>query len=128
MMRNRYPTVSVRGRTLSFLLVIAALACVSGCASYQLRTPHSDPQIETYERQAPDAFFWGLIMSPQVMSADCSGGGFNDVIIQRNFLQDLVSVLTLGIWMPATVEYRCRVPQDPGGEFPKAPTQPGSQS
>ena len=99
---------------------MASLAAAQGCASYQVRTPDSDPLEQTYESEAPQAFFWGSVLKPQVVTAECESG-LNDVVLKRNFLHDLASVLTLGIWMPTAVEYRCRAPHGDGGSFPEAP-------
>ena len=123
-MKGLTQSVSPRRPEIPFLFLIAALVCIPGCASYELRTPDSDPLVEVYESEAPNAFFWGLWMDPQVMTAECNSSGLNDVVIKRNYFQDLASVITLGIWMPASVEYRCRAPHGDGGVFPDAPTQP----
>ncbi len=127
-MKNLTPSVSARRPAIAFLALIVVVAGTSGCARHQVRTPTSDPLVEVYETEAPNAFFWGLYVSPQVVTADCSGSGLNDVVIKRNYFQDLASVITLGIWMPASLEYRCRAPHGDGGAFPEAPAQPANQS
>lgn len=106
---------------LPIVVLVACLAVAPGCASHQVRTPDSDPLEQTYQGEAPQAFFWGLALSPQVVSADCEDG-LNDVVVKNSFFHSLAGVLTLGIWMPASVEYRCRAPHGDGGSFPEAPT------
>ncbi len=101
---------------------IAALLVVSGCAEQQLRTADSDPLEETYQTQEFHAFFWGAVLSPQVAEADCEDG-LNDVVVKDSFFHGLASVITLGIWMPSQVEYRCRAPAGDGSAFPEAPAQ-----
>lgn len=54
-----------------------------------------------------NAYLWGYIMSPLVEPADCEGG-INDVIVDDNLGYDLISVITLGIWKPMSVRYRCK--------------------
>lgn len=122
----KYSTSSVAFRKHMFavLLLLVGLASAQGCASYQVRTPDSDPQVKTYEGGVMHAFFWGLLVKPQVMTAECQREAINDVVIKRNYLQDLASVLTLGIWMPAEVTYRCRAPRGDIGSFPEAPARP----
>jgi len=61
--------------------------------------------------------------SDQVVTADCENG-LNDVVMKPNFLHSLATVVTLGIWMPAAVEFRCRAPHGDGGSFPEAPPNP----
>ena len=104
------------------IAVLAALLVVAGCAEHQVRTPDSDPLEETYQSQTVNAYFWGAVLSPQVVTADCDGG-VNDVVVKDSFFHGLASVITLGLWMPSTVEYRCRAPAGEGGAFPEAPAQ-----
>lgn len=118
MKRQAGSGAAVRKR-LPATILLASLVAVQGCATYQVRTPDSDPLEQTYQTEAPQAFFWGLVQDPQVVSADCDGG-LNDVVLKRTYLHDLASVLTLGIWMPTAVEYRCRAPRGDGGSFPEA--------
>ncbi|MCG8694562.1 MAG: Bor family protein [Minwuiales bacterium] len=117
-MTCQFGPAALRRRLLPVLLLAGVMA-VQGCATYQVRTPDSDPLEQTYQSEAPQAFFWGLVQDPQVVSADCDGG-LNDVVLKRTYLHDLASVLTLGIWMPTAVEYRCRAPRGDGGSFPEA--------
>ena len=122
-MKTRICPIAIRKRILPLLILLASLVAAPGCATYQVRTPDSDPLEKTYQSEAPQAFFWGLVLSPQVVTADCDSG-LNDVVLKRNFLHDLASVLTLGIWMPTAVEFRCRAPQGDGGSFPEARPNP----
>lgn len=108
---------------LPLIVLLAGLAVAPGCSTHQVRTPDSDRLTETYKRETPQALFWGLVLKPQVVAADCKAG-LNDVVVKDNFLYDLASVLTLGIWMPSEVEYRCRAPSGSGGSFPEAPKRP----
>ncbi len=110
------------GRTCR-LPVMAGVLILSGCADYHLTVPSSDPftprgQDTPYKTYSANAYFWGLVLDPQVLSADCEGQGINDVFVKRNFGQDLASVLTLGIWMPAEVSYQCHAPPTTGGTIP----------
>lgn len=110
------------GRTCR-LPVIAGLLILSGCADYHLTVPDSDPftprgQDTAYKTYSANAYLWGLVLDPQVLPADCQGQGINDVFVQRNFGQDLASVLTLGIWMPAEVSYQCHAPPTTGDMIP----------
>ncbi len=116
----RLPSHSVRRhrRRLSIGAVLLA-ATVAGCASHQVRTPDSDPLEQTYETRMVHAYFWGAVLDPQVVAADCEDG-LNDVIVEDNFLYDLAGVVTLGIWMPGEVRYRCRAPGGDLGGFPEA--------
>lgn len=122
-MKSGNCSIAILRMRLSSIVLLASLAAAQGCATHQVRTPNSDPLEKTYQRESPQAFFWGLVLSPQVVTAKCDGG-LNDVILKRNYLHDLASVLTLGIWMPTEVEFRCRAPSGVGGSFPEAPNTP----
>lgn len=109
---------------IGFLLGLLALP---GCANYQVTIPDSDPiqlqgQDDPYVGRTMHAYFWGLILDPQVLAAECQGQGINDVVVDRSFAHDLASVLTLGIWMPVDVRFRCKAPATRPGVIP-LPTQ-----
>lgn len=92
------------------LILLAALAFAEGCANYRLEIHDSDPTKPPYETAMLHAYLWGIWYNPQVLTAKCNDG-INDVVVKRNYLYDLVSVVTLGIWMPIEVDYRCKAPR-----------------
>jgi Bor protein len=107
-------SVAMRGPVLVAAALTGVLA-LQGCAEYRVSVPDSDPiqlegQESEYVARTVDAYFWGSVLEPQVVAADCEGEGINDVVVQRTGQQDLISVLTLGIWMPSDVRYRCNAP------------------
>ena len=92
----------------TFLILITSLAIAQGCAEYQVRVPSEHPADINYQGGTMNAWFWGKWNSPQVMAAEeCDITGINDVLIKRNYLNDLISVITLGIYMPIEVNFRC---------------------
>ena len=101
------------------MALIAAIALsAGGCAEYQVRVPDEDPLHQEYTNACMHALFWGRVIKPEVMTADCKKTGINDVIVVNNYLYDLAGVVTLGIWMPIEVRYRCKAPPIDGGKFP----------
>jgi len=108
--------------------IMAGLLALPGCADYQITVPDSDPiqlegQQKPYVEKTMNAYFWGLYLDPQVLAAECQGQGINDVFVDRNFGDDLASVLTLGMWMPTDVRFRCKAPPTTGGVIPVPPSQ-----
>jgi Bor protein len=104
---------------------MAGLLALSGCATYQVTVPDSDPirvegQTAAYQSKTMHAFFWGLLLHPQVLSAECYGQGINDVVVFRTWLHDYVGVVTLGLWMPTQVRFRCKAPPTRPGALPGA--------
>ncbi len=102
----------------------ASVFLLSSCAEYHLTIPSSDPAPGEH-RQSMNAYVWGLILDPQVVGAEDCHNGINDVFVERNFAQDLASVLTLGLWMPADVRYRCKASETRGGTIPDIDIFPG---
>ena len=122
-MKNSTSSIALLKHWFAVLVFLAGLAFAQGCANYQVRIPDSDPLEKNYRGGTMQAFFWGLVMNPQIMAAECQGEAINDVVIKRNYLQDLASVITLGIWMPTEVNFRCRAPRGDVGPFPEAPPE-----
>jgi len=62
------------------------------------------------------AFLWGLVQPSAIDS--CSDKGVTDVRVTTNYGYQLLSVVTLGIWVPMDVEFRCtkRPPPIPGDQ------------
>ena len=96
-MKQRFPV----------LVLVVGLACAQGCATYRATIPDSHPADINYRGATMHAFLWGTSYDPEVLAADCGREAINDVVIKRSFLHDLASVLTLGIWMPIEVNFRC---------------------
>ncbi len=120
-MKNRIASIAFLKRGFPVLMLVAGLTWAHGCATYQVRMPDDDPAIIVPEGKVMHAYLWGLFYDPQVLTADCESRAINDVEIKRSYLYDLASVLTLGIWMPMEVRFRCRAPHGDVGPFPEAP-------
>ena len=102
---------------------IAGLLVLPGCASFQVTVPDSDPiqpegQASEYQTKTLHAYFWGLMLDPQVFAAECHGQGINDVVIYRTLAHDLAGIVTLGLWMPTEVRFRCKAPPTRPGVLP----------
>jgi uncharacterized protein YaaN involved in tellurite resistance len=60
------------------------------------------------------AIGWGASQTRNV--ADCQSNVIDEVRVKQNVGQSLLSVLTLGFYMPTTIEYICaKVPNTIGG-------------
>jgi len=105
-----------RIRAGSTALVVAALLLVGGCANYQTRVADGKPlSDQAYEGDTMHALLWGAYVKPEIMSAEDCKHGMYDVVAENNYLYSLVSVVTIGIWMPLDVKYRCKAPGVQGG-------------
>ena len=97
------------------VVLLGLIYSVAGCVQYRVTIPDSDPTDIQYRTASMDAFLWGSIMSPLVESANCEGEGINDIVVADNLGYDFISVLSLGIWKPMSVRYRCKAPGAAGG-------------
>ncbi len=102
---------------------MTGLLLLPGCASLQITIPDSDPiqlehQDSEYVEKTMHAFFWGLVLDPQVLAAECKGQGINDVVIEHKLAHDFAGVVTLGLWMPTEVRFRCKAPPSRPGVLP----------
>ena len=120
-----HPNPTQHHRTALCAAALAGLLALGACSSYQVRLPDSDPfqpegQAEEYESRIMHTYFWGLINKPKTFDAQCKGEALNDVVVESNYAMDLATVLTLGIWSPIEVKYRCRAPGTRQDQFPSS--------
>ncbi|WP_310496248.1 hypothetical protein [Sandarakinorhabdus sp.] len=92
------------------LMMVPALAMLSGCATHRLVVARPNPSGEPVTVSS-NAFGLGAVQRRTV--ADCPSNLLDEVRIKQNLGQALASVLTLGLWQPARLEYRCA--KVPGG-------------
>jgi hypothetical protein len=78
---------------------------LQGCAYHQLRVaePNGYGDFQTVHS---NAFFWGAVEETKVADK-CATNVIDEVRTVTSLPQALATVLTLGIWMPATVKYKC---------------------
>ncbi|MDE2878624.1 MAG: hypothetical protein OXO55_06880 [Gemmatimonadota bacterium] len=68
----------------------------------------TDPQ-----REVVWAKWWGIVQeSPQI--DNCNGQPLHEVTVRRNFVHALVTVISLGSFSPAVVEWTCAKPGGSG--------------
>ena len=118
-------------RTALCAAALAGLLAMNACSTYQVRLPDSDPfqpegQAEEYESRIMHTYFWGLINKPRTFDAQCEGQALNDVVVGSNYAMDLATVLTLGIWSPIELRYRCHAPATRTEEFPGSSSGSGN--
>ena len=123
-MNRPAPTIQ---RTLAALVL--ALACcipITGCYTYHVyqvggtagREQGNQPGTE-WKHKTLHAFLWGVVRQDLPVD-NCQLGtgqrfGMEEVKIDTNFAYLLVSVTTLGIWVPVDVSWRCAKPPVPTG-------------
>lgn len=94
---------------------IVTVVLVQGCANYQARVADGKPSQPEYEGGMMNAWLFGGYVKPEIQSAEECKHGMYDVVTKSNYLYSLATVVTLGIWMPMDVEFRCKAPGVQGG-------------
>ncbi len=112
-------------------LVIVCCVCLGAgmqsCYTYRTHAPGYPGVTDEYKENSVVVwnFFWGFVTEqPEV--DNCNGQALAEVTVRSNFAFDLLSVVTLGIVAPKTVEWRCaRATPDEGeidlGLLPTSP-------
>ena len=91
---------------MKWLMVGAAMLLVSGCAYHRVVVPVPNPPDQTYHRLNSSALGWGAIEQTGT-AKNCPTNLLSEVRVKTSLAQSLATVLTLGLWQPATIEYRC---------------------
>jgi hypothetical protein len=112
---NASPTPTTRVRRGFAVVAVIIAVLLPGCASYQARVADGKPLEPEYQGGLMSAYAWGSWVSPEIMSAEECKRGMYDVVVESNYLYSLASVVTLGLWMPVDVSYRCKAPGVQGG-------------
>lgn len=103
----------MKDTTARIVLVLCFLSLQAGCYHYRVVAPKPDPATD-YEHRTVHALFWGLVQQ-DVPSDDCVSNAMDEVRVTTNFGYLVVSVVTLGIWVPLDVEWRCaKIPPSEG--------------
>jgi hypothetical protein len=84
-----------------------ALACfLEGCYHYRL-APQNVTAAVRVPKKTVHSLAWGLVQTNLDDQGVCMGNGVTDVVVTTNLGFILISVVTLGIWVPQQVEYAC---------------------
>jgi len=87
-------------------MIVAVAIGLAGCANYHLRSPEPNPATG-YKHATLHAFLWGAIEETEVADT-CESDAIDEVRVRNNYGYALITVVTLGIWMPMDVAWKCR--------------------
>ena len=97
---------------------LASLLFLNSCYSYRVAT-HAQPGTEISESVIANVYFWGLLKKPvEKQTPSCDSlevNGVAEVTVTTNLGYALITVLTLGIWSPVKVQWKCSKPCQPTG-------------
>ncbi|SHL92291.1 Bor/Iss family lipoprotein [Mucilaginibacter sp. OK098] len=109
-MNIHFKPIYFRKPVVAFLLVITLLT--SSCVTFRVQT-HKQEGTE-YQSHPINVYLWGILQSPKAVTTpicDSLGSpGMSEVYLRRNFGQYLIGVVTLGIWSPAKLYWKCSKP------------------
>ena len=96
--------------------VMLPLLLLEACAYHRLVVPQPNPPDQRYHKVESSSLGWGALEQRSVAS-QCPTNLLSEVRVQTSLLQALGTVLTLGLWQPAKMEYRCSKVPTPVGEI-----------
>lgn len=100
-------------RTAFLIALLGSAVFFQGCARYRVAVSEPTPATD-YETATLNAYFWGAIEENQ-HTENCKRAAIDEVRIHQTFPNILATVLTLGIWMPLEVEWKCAKPKQSEG-------------
>jgi hypothetical protein len=97
----------------ALLLLVLVLTMLSSCYTYRVQT-HAQAGTEVTTVNA-SSYFWGLLQKPKggITTPLCDSldvNGLSVVRVRTNLGYALITVVTLGIWCPMKIDYRCSKP------------------
>lgn len=99
-------------RVLLVMLFAACCMAFSSCYSYRIAT-HAQEGAEVTKVTAHN-WFWGLAQNPkQISTPDCDtlgAYGMSELRVKTNVGYALLTIVTLGIYCPIQLEYKCGKP------------------
>jgi Bor protein len=102
----------------TLLLAGCFLILMQSCYSYHVTTARFDPSTH-YNKKFVSSFFWGLLQQ-NVVASNCDSlkvNSLDEVHVKTNLGYAAITVITLGIWCPMTVEWKCAKPCPREGEI-----------
>src|ERR1044072_6448833 len=93
------------------LLFAAGCMAFSSCYTYRVAT-HAQSGTGVRKVTA-HSYFWGLAQQKDIPTPSCDSlgiYGMSEVRVRNNFGYTLITIITLGIYSPIQLEYKCGKP------------------
>ncbi|MEO5928296.1 MAG: hypothetical protein ABIR47_00045 [Candidatus Kapaibacterium sp.] len=91
-------------KSLRATIISICVIALQGCYHTRLMT-NAAPATD-YHHTTSNSLFWGLVQD-NVVPDNCPNGSMQEVRVTSNLGYSLITVVTLGIWSPIDVEWRC---------------------
>ena len=92
-------------RLIPFIVLPAVLLVSQGCYHYRVIPPQPNPATE-YQQKTAHALLWGLF-EQNTTAFDCESNALDEVEVTTNVGYLLVAAVTVGIWVPMRIRWRC---------------------
>ena len=87
-------------------VLVVVLSCTSSCYNYRITAPEPQPASPP-QNLTVHSYFWGLLQQ-NVSAENCDiSNALDEVTVSTNFGYAAVTVLSLGIWAPLDLNWRC---------------------
>ncbi len=87
------------------LLSLSSVCWLAACYHFAVAVENPSPATE-YEGRTVHALLWGAFQT-RTSATNCESNALDEVRVNSNFGYLAVSVLSLGIYVPLEVEWRC---------------------
>jgi len=104
---------------LRLITLVIILFTTQSCYHYRVTTKDFDPSTG-YEKKTVCSLFWGLAQK-DVRATNCEKlklNSLDEVRVSTNLGYSIITVATLGIVCPMTIEWKCPKPCPREGEIP----------
>ena len=94
-----------------FICLTTLLVSTESCYHYRVLTTNNDPATE-YQQKTMRTYFWGLVNNPkQLIVPNCNNNNsLDEVMYSTNFGQSFITFITLGVYSPIQVKWKCHKP------------------
>ena len=107
---------NIAKRSIRIILILTVAFTMQSCYHYRVLNTVNDPASVQYHKKVMWSYFWGAVNKPQQFTVpDCTSGGIDEVRVSTNFGNSLLTIGTLGIVCPVTIQWKCHKPCQPVG-------------
>lgn len=100
------PKIGLIAKLLAILMVPALLSPLVGC-THRFRIDPVGAAAMAAPRSLPVSAIGNGLQEPVISAHDCAGNGLAEVIVSRKFRQRVLSVASLGLYDPVTMQWKC---------------------
>lgn len=99
------------------MMVLVSLSTES-CYHYRVMTTNSDPATE-YRKKVIYSYLWGTVNNPKdFVVPNCNNNNaLDEVVVTTNLGYSILTIVTLGIFSPLEVKWKCHKPPKREGEL-----------